>query len=245
MGSESRIIRFLLTVTVVALAIQTLRAQTSQPMLPDAPSTTVSQQSKDDQAPQPRRTFFGIVPPNRRLGSPQAPPLSPKQKAEIWAKDSADPFQFIVAGFDAAISQASNDFKEYGQGWDGYGKRYGASMADQASGKFFGTFLLPVIFHEDPRYYRLESGTNKERVTYALSRAVVGRTDSGRTRFNFSNIGGNIAAGALANAYYPPGDRGVGLTFARAAGVTASGALQNVLTEFLPDVRRWWKNRKK
>ena len=47
----------------------------------------------------------------------------------------------------------------FGQGAAGYFKRFGASYADTADGNFWGNAVLPVLLKEDPRYYRMGSGS--------------------------------------------------------------------------------------
>ena len=47
------------------------------------------------------------------------------------------------------------------------------------------------------------SGGVGHRLWYATTRVVVTRTDTGRSRFNFSEFAGNATAVALSNAYYP------------------------------------------
>jgi len=63
--------------------------------------------------------------------------------------DSIDPASFLDAGFNAGLAQAQDDDHSFGQGAAGYGKRFGASFADQASSKFFTEFAYPAIFSED------------------------------------------------------------------------------------------------
>jgi hypothetical protein len=153
-------------------------------------------------------------------------------------RSSVDPFQFVAAALDAGYSQAVDDFPGYGQGAQGYAKRFGAAYTDQFSGTFWGNAVFPILLREDPRYFRRGTGSIKRRLLYAISTTVWSKRDGGAWGPNYANVLGNITAGGLANLYYPSTDRGVGLTFQRAFTVTAEGTIGATLAEFWPDIAR-------
>src|SRR5258706_5515533 len=165
-------------------------------------------------------------------------PLTPAQKFGEFARTTYDPLVWTTAAFDAGIGQATHFPEHYGQGAEGYGKRFGAAMADQASAAFFGRFLLPTALRQDPRYFRRGSGSFGSRLGYVISRVFVTRTDSGGRAFNASIVGGALASGALSNVYYPEQDRGAGLTLTNSAFNLAGAAATNLRPEFWPDVKR-------
>jgi hypothetical protein len=144
-----------------------------------------------------------------------------------------------VTGMQAGISQAEDEFPEYGQGAAGYGKRYGATLADEVSSSFFTDYFYPVLFKEDPRYFRLGHGSIKRRLGYAVKQEVICHTDSGGRSPSWENAFGAITAGALSNAYYPSSDRGFGLTMSRSGISAAYGTLGAVVDEFYPDIQHW------
>ncbi len=181
---------------------------------------------------------MGIIPNFSTTDIQDAAPLTPRQKFRLFLKGATDPFTFVAAGLDAGISQASNNFSGYGQGAQGYAKRFGASYADQFSGGFWGSAVLPSLLHEDPRYFRKGSGGFRRRLLYSLSTTVITKRDNGEWGPNYSNILGNVIAGGISNAYYPSSDRGAGLTFERALTVTAFGAAGSVFVEFWPDISK-------
>src|SRR5262249_22633452 len=166
------------------------------------------------------------------------PPLTPHDKFVLSLHGAADPYNLLVAGTNAGIEQAADIFPGYGQGADGYGKRFGASLADQASNSLFKNFIFPVLLREDPRYFREGQGTFRGRFGYAISRVVVTRRDSGARRINFSRLFGSLAASGIANGYYPESDRGAGATFTRVGIAFGTDAALNVISEFGPDFAR-------
>ncbi len=199
-----------------------------------------SQREKAEQElkQQERQRILGVIPNFNTTDVHNAAPLTPRQKFHLAFRSALDPFQFVAAGLDAGYSQAVDDFPGYGQGAQGYGKRFGAAYADQFSGLFWGNAVFPTLLREDPRYFREGSGSVKHRLLHAMSTTVWTKRDNGTMGPNYANVLGNITAGGLANLYYPSTDRGVGLTFQRAFTVTAEGMIGSVFVEFWPDIKR-------
>ena len=161
-------------------------------------------------------------------------PLSSGEKFLLAAGETVSPAGLLVSGISSGISQARDSWPGYGQGWNGYGKRYGATVAIDASTNLFGTFLLPSMLHQDPRYFVLKRGTFSQRVAHALKRVLITPTDSGGQAVNISGLLGPLGAQGLANTYLPDAERTTGQTFERYGiemGIIAGG---NVLKEFWP-----------
>ena len=165
-------------------------------------------------------------------------PLTSRQKLDVFLNLTYSPLTFLSTAFDAGIAQAASDHEGYGQGMQGYGKRFGASFADNETGRFFQAYLLPTVLHQDPRYYRRPELPGLRRVAYAASRTILTRNDSGHTAFNVSYLAGGLISTGIANTYYPFNERGVRDTMVRWGGgiLTDSGLL--VLHEFWPDISR-------
>jgi hypothetical protein len=199
------------------------------------------QNNKNEKEPAERQTnrILGVV-PNFAAVSPntQLPPLNPHQKFVLAYHDSFDYSSFIWTGIIAFQSYGLNSDPELGRGFAGYGRYYWRAFVDGVSGTYFTEAIIPVITHEDPRYYTLGHGDFFRRTGYALSRTFLTRTDSGRRTFNWSEVGGNACEAALSNIYYPPQERGVSQTFRDWGNQMESAALNNVVKEFWPDIRR-------
>jgi hypothetical protein len=163
-------------------------------------------------------------------------PLSSLQKFELFLDKSVSPPQFLGSLAFAGISQARNTLPGYGQEASGFGKRFGSSMATGASSHFFGSFLLPTVLHEDPRFFVKLNGGFKARAGYALRRALVTRTDAGNETFNWAGTLGPLAAEGLANAYLPDAQRTVGNTFERYGVRIGFSAANNLLKEYWPTI---------
>ena len=188
--------------------------------------------------------MLGIMPAFNSVESGAAVPLTKGQKFDLWYHSAIDPFTFAVAGIDAGIEQAENSYPEYHQGFEGFAKRYGAAYADNVDGNLWGNAILPVLLHQDPRYFRLGTGSVKKRLLYAAYSTVRCKGDNGKWQPSYSNIGGNLIGGAISNAYYPASDRGVGLTLERGFTVTAEGVFGALAFEFYPDFARYLQRRR-
>src|SRR5271156_1109282 len=121
-------------------------------------------------------------------------PLTAGQKFKVVARGSFDPVQIVWYAALSGISQAENSEPGFGQGAEGYGKRYGAYAADGTIENFFVGAIFPSVLHQDPRYFQSGKGTFTHRTWYAVSRAFITRSDSGRSVFNASEIFGSAVA---------------------------------------------------
>ncbi len=183
-------------------------------------------------------------------------PLTAGQKFKVEAESSFDPIQIVWYGALSGISQAENSEPGYGQGAEGYGKRFGAYAADGTIENFFVSAIFPVMLHQDPRFFPKNQGTFFKRATYAASRIVVTRGDSGHSQFNFSEIFGSAMASAISTYSYHPGrtfrefakdgitpiyypsERTLKNTASVWGSQVGYDAIMMVVKEFWPDIRR-------
>jgi hypothetical protein len=156
-------------------------------------------------APEPvSKRLFGII-PNYRADQTQDTykPLTTAEKYRIARSDSFDwPNYFLLAGFALQSQVAAGGFTHNG-GFTGFTQYYARAFGDQIIGSYVTEAILPSLLHEDPRFFRLGSGTFWHRSYYAVSRIVVTRADSGKSRFYVSEVAGNVAVVAITSAYYP------------------------------------------
>jgi hypothetical protein len=187
-------------------------------------------QLKDEE----QQRVFGVIPNFYVVYAPNAPPLNPRQKFHLAWRTSIDPVTFLAAGFFAGIEQATNEFSGYGQGAQGYAKRFGANYADGFISTMIGSAILPSLLKQDPRYFYKGTGTTRSRILYAIANSVVCKGDNGKWQPNYSGLIGGLAAGGISNLYYPASDRnGASLTFENLGLGIAGSAVQNLFQEFL------------
>jgi len=203
-----------------------------------------SELGKEQVAKQEKQRVLGVIPAFNSVYEGTVPPLTPGQKMKLMWKSTTDVYVFAFAAVTAGIGQAQNSHAAYGQGVEGYAKRFGANYADTADGNFWGNAILPIVMHEDPRYFRLGHGSFTHRFLYSMSTTVWCKRDNGTEGPNYANVLGNFIAGGISNLYYPAADRGVEQTVQSALTVTAEGIIGAELIEFWPDIAHHYKVKK-
>jgi len=190
------------------------------------------------------RLFFALPNFLTLENAGHVPPLTTGQKFKVVARGSFDPVIVVWYGALAGISQAENSEPGYGQGAQGYGKRYGAAFADGTIENFMTAAVFPSVLRQDPRFFQSGHGGFVHRTAYAVSRIFVTRMDSGSQQFNFSEIFGSAASAAISTySYHPKGDRTVANTASVWGTQVGYDTITFVVKEFWPDIRR--KLRKK
>jgi hypothetical protein len=213
-----------------------------RPMSENSTSTSIKNSpSKSNEAAEMRaeqsQRMLGVVPMFAVTDRQDARPLTSAEKFHLWAKAAFDPFTGAALVMQAGMSQWQNEFPEYGQGAAGYGKRFGASLADNVSSGFFSDAVYASVLKEDPRYFRVGEGPFRKRLVHALSAEFICHTDGGRRSPNLANFAGAVTTGGISNLYYPPSDRGFELTMSRSAISLAYGSAGGILSEFGPDLQ--------
>ena len=179
-----------------------------------------------------KQRIGGVIPNFYVVYDHNAMPLTPKLKFHLATKFLTDPITTSGFFLNAAIYQMAG-YPSYRQGAKGYGQRLGATFVGGYTNILVGDGILPSLLHQDPRYFYQGTGTTRSRLLHALSSPFVIRGDDGHPEINFSDIGGDLASGAIANAYYPAKDRGAGLVLSSTL-IGAGGRMVNaVIQEFL------------
>jgi hypothetical protein len=215
---------------VTPIIMMTVATQVTEVHVALTPDQIVDAEIKE----QEKQRVLGVIPNFYVSYVPNAAPLSPKHKFELAWKSAIDPVTFVAVGVVAGLDQAGDRWGAYGQGAQGYAKRFGATYADVFVGTFIGSAALPSLLKQDPRYFYKGSGTKRSRILYALASSLRCKGDNGRWQANYSSILGNLAAGGISNLYYPANDRnGVGIVFTNAMIRIGETAVANIFQEFI------------
>ncbi len=191
---------------------------------------------------QEKQRVFGILPNFYVTYEPHAEPLTTKLKFKLALRTLIDPINILGVGMYAGVEQAVNR-PDYGQGAEGYGKRFGAIAADGSIDIMIGGAILPSLLHQDPRYFYKGTGTKKSRILHAVSSPFICKGDNGHLQPNYSSMGGDLATAAISNAYYPESNRGAGLVFTNFLIGTSERVGASLAQEFL--LRKLTPNAKK
>jgi len=191
--------------------------------LPDAPSAMAEQQS--DVVVVSQSTNVAI-------------PLTWQKKGYLALHDLVDPANAGTILGISAITIGSDAHTAYGPGWKGFGKIVGVSVLQDATGEFFGTFLIPTVAHQDPRYFRMAHESVPKRILYSVSRTIISRHDDGSSMPNYSTLLTYPISAELSNLYVPGIHSDASSTVTRIFTGLATDPANNLLNEFLPDVAK-------
>ena len=149
-------------------------SQTSPPPSKAPPLTPEEQRKKAQEQleQEEKQRVWAVVATFNTTANQEAVPLSTGQKFQLFFKSAMDPWPFLLAAVLAGTNQAQNSFPEYGQGVQGYAKRFGASYGDYFIGNLMGNAVLASLLHEDPRYYQKGTGSYTRRILWAASGTV-------------------------------------------------------------------------
>lgn len=216
-----------MTLAAITLTVETLNTEVNvtqtQVEIADAQIHIAEQQR-----------LIGLVPNYFVSYEQDAAPLNVRQKFELTWKTFLDPSSFVITGAIAGTAQARSSYKGFGQGAQGYAKRYGASYLDFVTSLALESVVLTTVFKQDPRYFYKGTGSTQSRVIHAVSRSVLCRGDNKRTQFCYSSFIARFASGALTNLYYPSADRnGAGTIIQNGAIGIGADALGNLFQEFV------------
>jgi len=192
---------------------------------------------------QEHQRVAGVMATFNTTSNRNALPLSPSQKFQLFFRSEIDPWPFLLSGLVAGIGQADDSYPEWGQGMQGYAKRFGGAYSDAFIGNFFGNAVLPILLREDPRYFQKGTGSKTSRFLWAASSTVWCKRDRGGWGPNYANVGGNLIGAAIARAYYPPSERDVASTISDGLTVSAEGIVGSEVIEFWPDIARYLKRK--
>lgn len=218
--------------------------------LPDAPQPQNALAGKGNSAVVPDRTCTtngssgeqqrNCKPSNnpfrRFVVAGKYPPLTPADKFHMAAREVIDPFNLLTIGADSAIAIGSDAHTPYGPGMAGFGKYAGVSFTGTLTGEFFGTFLIPSLAHQDPRYHRMPKASIPVRIGHAIVQVVWTKADDGSDMPNYGTMVGIAATDGLGNLYVPGRNISFGNSARRWAIGLGSAPIDNFITEFLPDV---------
>ena len=209
-------------------------SQTQQPGSQKSQHDTAEEQLKQ----QEHQRVAGVMATFNTTRNPDAVPLSSGQKYRLFFRSAFDPWPFGLTAVVAGINQASDADPEWGQGVQGYAKRYGAAYSDYFTGNFFGNAVLPSLLHEDPRYFQKGSGSFMSRFLWAAASTGWCKRDRGSWGPNWGNVGGNLIGAAIGRVYYPASERTVADTIDDGLTVSAEGIVGAEVIEFWPDMVR-------
>lgn len=217
----------------------------STPQPPQTPDEKTQHEKAEEQLKQQeKQRVMGVMAAFNTTRNPDAVPLSSGQKFKLFFKSATDPWPFGLTAVVAGIGQAQDSNPEWGQGMQGYAKRFGAGYGDYFIGNLFGNAILTSLLREDPRYFQKGTGGFMKRFLWAAGSTVWCKRDNGTWGPNYANVAGNLIGAAIGRVYYPDSSRTVGDTITDGVTVTVEGVVGAEVIEFWPDMVRMHQRKK-
>jgi len=213
-------------------APETKTPAAQSPALPDAPEPVQAPDCGQKPCPAAVDWF------TRFMNGPEVQPLTAKEKGRLAVTNLLDPFNALTILGEAGISTAANAHSPYGPGMRGFGRNVGVSLTEDMTGEFFNTFLIPSLAHQDPHYHRLPKASLVRRVLHTVTQVVWTRGDNGRGMVNYATLLGNAIDDEIGDLYVPGRQTNLAASATRYGVGLASSPVDNLITEFLPDVAK-------
>jgi hypothetical protein len=164
-------------------------------------------------------------------------PLNGREKFRFYLRSTYGPASFAYTFAGSWINQTRDMVPEWGQGMEGYGKRFGSSYGQKVVKNSIRLGLVDLM-QEDPRYFASSRSGIWSRTEYAIGQAFISHKDSGGIRVGYSKFISSFAASYVAHQWYPDTYHTAGDYLTGGALSIAIDAGKNVWSEFWPDIRR-------
>jgi len=175
--------------------------------------------------------------------APSARPPTQAEKFRTFVDEARSPLIFGAAGVNAGIMCQTELGRLTSERQASLMGLYKGALIQKESGAFFSKYLYPALLKQDPRYYPSNSASFLGRVTYAASRIVITRNDSGERALNTSYFLAVLTSVAISTAYRPYWTRSTSATFTTLGSTIGGDAGINLLHEFEPGIRQIVKRR--
>lgn len=142
--------------------------------------------------------------------------------------------------FSSAIRTGLNNPEEYGPGWEGFGKRYGMSLAGNATSDTMEAGI-GALWHEDPRYFREGGpvrGHIKSRSWSIIRQTFTAKDSRGQTMPAYSRYMGITGSNFLANTYRADSESQASDAAMRTLYGFLGRMAGNAFQEFWPDIKQ-------
>lgn len=150
-----------------------------------------------------KQRVAGLIPNFYVTYEPHPAPLTSRQKFHLGLRTLFDPATIAAAGVTAGIQQKNNSYYQWGQGTEGFAKRFGAEYATATTAILITSVVADSLLHQDPRYFYSGQGTPAQRAWYAVKSAFRAKGDNGKWQPPYAGLIGYVATAEIAQTYHP------------------------------------------
>jgi hypothetical protein len=164
-------------------------------------------------------------------------PITGRQRVHWFVRSTAGPESVVAGVLSAGISTATDEPREYGPSWGGFGRRYGIRFTGISTGNAIEAGL-GAIWGEDPRYDRAAEGPFGGRVWNAIKLTFVARYPDGHLAPAYARLIAVPGNNLLSNTWRAESETHAGDIAMRTMLGILGRMGANAFVEFWPDVHR-------
>jgi hypothetical protein len=188
------------------------------------------------QTPDPETPTGNAVPAPKLNSAPLVyVPITQSERARHYVKSMFSIESFARSAAGAGLRQWTNTPPEWGQGADGYARRFAHSFGENMVRQTV-TYGISTALDEDNRYFRSERTGVGSRIMYAVESTFLARHSDGTRRISYSRIIGLVATGFISRTWQPASLRGPSHAVGSMGTAAGTEIGFNVVREFLPDL---------
>jgi hypothetical protein len=179
----------------------------------------------------------------RKMEPAKPGPITANERFHEYLWGTLGPVPVFTKFVTAGISQGLDSPPEWGQGSEGYFKRFGNNLANDSVRRSL-TYGVASLLHEDNRYFASGKSRIWARIEHAMESSVTARYRADRERISVSALTGAVGAALISRAWAPPSWQTPGSVGRTIVYSIAGQAGMNVFREFLPDLIRHFEKPK-
>jgi len=155
-----------------------------------------------------------------------------------WALNSTlGPGSLFVGAIEAGWGNLNNSPREYGQGMEGFGKRFGLRLSSVGTSDLMEAGL-GAFWGEDPRYHLSHDTTTRGHFGHAFKMTFMADRADGSVAPAYARFIGYAGSNAISDAWRPDSQRTFGNTTTRIGERFAGRLVGNLFKEYWPSIKR-------
>jgi hypothetical protein len=162
-------------------------------------------------------------------------PMTQSDRVHHWVKSTFSVEAVLRAAVGSAILQGTNTPSEWGQGAEGYARRFGNDYAQHIIRQTL-LFGAGDLLDEDNRYLASGLSGSGPRLGYAIESTFLARRHDGHRRLSYSRLASVIGTAFISREWQPRSTDHVHNALVSTGAVFGTEIGFNIAREFLPKV---------
>jgi hypothetical protein len=182
--------------------------------------------------PNQAQTSLPDAPSASQRASSNGGSLTLGERFSIYGHALTRPYTVVGPALGAGIGQWEDEPPEWGQGVEGYARRFGSGMGRHFIAETI-RFGFAAADGEDPRYQRSDETGVWDRARHAIVETFTSQTSSGTRIPAFSRFAGVYGAAFISNTWYPDSRATTGYALRRGSTALGSSLGFHLFEEFI------------